>query len=177
MAAKLSRRIVLAGAAPLFLVSGCGSIGMLASDTKQIQLAENLEVNVSKEKFISVAMETAQYLKYDLLKRVDSSGTLAFQKQSGMFITVLVGKIDHAYIGVQYPQEGNVGRIEANLIGNFGAADQNTGYAVLNEFKAALRARGIEEKPPAPPSPLQVAPPKPAPKATPKQRQRRPAQN
>lgn len=122
-------------------LSGCGSIGAMASKTQTFMVNETVSFSRTPTNYLDTSAEIGKTLGYSVSGLDRSKNMIAFSKDAGMFIGVLVGKMEHADVTLTFKDEGRVVDISVSVLGNFGTGGQDAGSTILAEFKSKLTER------------------------------------
>ena len=120
------------------LIAACGDIGMIASPTKTFQGKDTLALSHAPRDFFAGATEVGRSMQYDVSGIDRSENTIRFSKDAGLFVGVMVGKIQHADIALRLENGGRAVDITVLTMGNFDTGGQEAAIAIIDSFKTRL---------------------------------------
>ncbi len=122
-------------------LAGCGSIGMIASNTQNFSVHETVTFSRTPTNYLDTSAEIGKTLGYSVSGMDRSNNMIAFSKDAGMFIGVMIGKTERADVSLEFKNNGQTVDITVQVIGNFGTGGQDAGSTILAEFKSKLTER------------------------------------
>jgi len=134
------RRILVLLLAPVFLLSGCMSIGLL-SPTNQFDLTESIELKELKPDILEVTAQVGRSLGYKVISVNEQKQTVQFAKSSSVFVAAMIGKASESTITVTIPQGKKQLDIQLGVKGNLGRGKESEARTNLYDFKKALREK------------------------------------
>ena len=117
-------------------VGACGSVGMMASNTKSFQATDRIRLRRAPRNFVADVQQIGPRLGYAVSGIDAVNNSVSFNKDAGMFIGVMVGKIENSTIVLT--QNGRTIDIQLTIIGNFGTSDQVAATQELEAFKREI---------------------------------------
>ena len=131
-------RVCLTFSLLLSVLTGCGSVGMMVSPTKTYSGYETISLARTVPDYLNKAADVGTSLGYSVSRLNRSEHSIGFSKDAGLFVGVMIGKIERADVGLTFKNNGAVVEIEVHVMGNFDRGGQDTATTILNEFKSRL---------------------------------------
>lgn len=127
----------------LLFVTSCGDVGMMVSDITTYNGFDVLKFDTVKnqDKIFSTISEIGNTLGYSVSVLNRRKGIITLAKDAGLFMGVMVGKIDKSTVQFSITNGGKVIEIEILLIGNFNAGGNEAATRILDQFKSRLKRR------------------------------------
>lgn len=125
------------------LTTSCGAVGMTVSDVTTFEGFDVLEFDTPKDQdaIFSAVSDIGKPLEYSVSGLDRKKGTIKLAKDAGMFIGVMVGKLEKSIVTFHITNGGKTVEIEILVMGNFGTGGSNVATAVLDQFKSGLQLR------------------------------------
>lgn len=122
----------------LLLTVGCGSIGMMASDTKNFTGRDILTLKTTRPDILELISETGKSLGYSVSGFDREFKRVSLSSGSSFFTTVMIGKVNRSTLTISVEEDGQKLGITVTVWGNFGAAGQEAATQLIDDFKKRL---------------------------------------
>ncbi|MBP6379099.1 MAG: hypothetical protein KA312_01645 [Sphingorhabdus sp.] len=139
---RASRMAGLAFAAALLLpLSGCATVGMIASKSEEFELADSVTLRARPRDFVAAVEAAGKSLKYDVAGLDRANNKITLSDNSSLATGILIGKTKQFRMEVSLGSDGRTANIMAYAMGNFGSGDREKVEKRIADFKAALIAQ------------------------------------
>jgi hypothetical protein len=139
------RRIFLCAAlatAPLLALSGCATVGVMASSTQSFSLTDTVTVKpTDATRFFAGASSVGSSLGLRVAGEDRTNNAMQFAKGASEFTQVMIGKIERMVVTVSLSADHKTVSLKADAMGNFDSASQASVTKVIGDFKAGLVAQ------------------------------------
>jgi hypothetical protein len=133
-------KIVMGICFSLILV-GCGEIGLMASETQTFTGNDSITLQAPRADILNIAAEVGKSLGYNVSRLDKDRGTISLSYDAGLFIGVMIGKIQNATLTISSENGENKLSVSVFLMGNFGEGGQEAAMGRIEDFKAKLLAK------------------------------------
>lgn len=120
------------------ILVGCGTIGMMASETQTFNGKDSITLQTPKSDIIDVIADVGKSLGYNVSGLNRETGTISLSSSVSLFTGVMIGKINQSTLTIASEEGGKKLGIHVHLMGNFGTGGQEAATRLVEDFRAKL---------------------------------------
>jgi hypothetical protein len=122
----------------LTLLTGCGSVGMIASPATTFQMTDQLKLKTISPDILNKITAAGKSLGYSVSLINRQSGNITLHKSTNMLATVAVGTMSDGQLALPVDNSTPALNINLTVIGNFGASSEEAADKIMREFEDEL---------------------------------------
>ena len=119
-------------------LAGCGSIGMMASETQTFTGKDSITLQIPRSDILEVIAEVGKSNGYNVSGLDIEAGTIVLSSSASLFTGVMIGKINQSTLCISSLEAEKKLGIDVWLMGNFGTGGQEAATNLVGDFKAKL---------------------------------------